>query len=236
MRLWIGASLLLVVGCGDGDEGEPLPPGTRTLPETQIPAPQPEGEEESADAEPDAANTPDTPDEDGDGYGPDEDCDDRDNRVSPAADDLCDGVDNDCNGLIDDAEDCPCDVRQRGDHAYLFCNRMASSWMSARSHCTQYGYDLLAVEDEEEMDWVIDQAEDFHTPFVWTGLNDRSEEDQWAWSNGESADYSPWNEGEPNNWSDNEDCGIVYVTTAKQGRFNDRRCSDTTPQHICETP
>ncbi len=41
-------------------------------------------------------------DEDGDGYGEDEDCDDGDAAVHPGADELCDGLDNDCNGEVDD--------------------------------------------------------------------------------------------------------------------------------------
>ena len=40
---------------------------------------------------------------DQDGYGLDQDCDDGDALVNPAASELCDGVDNDCSGEIDDA-------------------------------------------------------------------------------------------------------------------------------------
>jgi len=42
------------------------------------------------------------PDEDGDGYGPCQgDCDDMDPAVSPAATEVADGVDNNCDGIID---------------------------------------------------------------------------------------------------------------------------------------
>ncbi|MCK9462539.1 MAG: matrixin family metalloprotease [Proteobacteria bacterium] len=53
-------------------------------------------------------------DADGDGYGsgdgcPGNDCDDGDETVHPGADELCDGIDNDCNWLVD--EGCPeCDT------------------------------------------------------------------------------------------------------------------------------
>ncbi len=44
-------------------------------------------------------------DEDGDGFGPAEgDCDDTDRHVSPAEVDVCDGVDNDCDGQVDEGE------------------------------------------------------------------------------------------------------------------------------------
>ena len=41
-------------------------------------------------------------DGDGDGYSAKTDCDDTAQNVHPGADEICDGVDNDCNGLIDD--------------------------------------------------------------------------------------------------------------------------------------
>jgi hypothetical protein len=41
-------------------------------------------------------------DRDGDGYSSDEDCDDDDPAINPGAEDICDGVDNDCNGEVDE--------------------------------------------------------------------------------------------------------------------------------------
>lgn len=43
------------------------------------------------------------PDRDQDGYHSDEDCNDNNPAVHPGAVELCDGLDNDCNGIIDDA-------------------------------------------------------------------------------------------------------------------------------------
>ena len=60
--------------------------------------------------------TPDCIDDDLDGYTEDEgDCDDLDDRVYPDAVEVCDdGVDNDCNGLVDSAE-ADCVILEEGD-------------------------------------------------------------------------------------------------------------------------
>ena len=43
-----------------------------------------------------------TLDQDGDGFFRGEDCDDANSTIHPAAEEICDGVDNNCNGIIDE--------------------------------------------------------------------------------------------------------------------------------------
>jgi len=51
-------------------------------------------------------------DRDADGYPSNEDCDDNNPAVHPGAPELCDKLDNDCNGVIDDANP-PCKGKKR---------------------------------------------------------------------------------------------------------------------------
>jgi hypothetical protein len=44
------------------------------------------------------------PDRDGDGVSGDADCDDRDPRIAPGLEEDCDRLDNDCDGLVDEAD------------------------------------------------------------------------------------------------------------------------------------
>lgn len=63
----------------------------------------------------------DPEDDDGDGYGESSgDCDDENAAVFPGAEETCDGVDNDCDGAIDEGTDCVDDdgdgfTEQEGD-------------------------------------------------------------------------------------------------------------------------
>ena len=71
------AALSLLTACGD---------------ETVVKVEESPLEEEMADV-------------DGDSYSELEDCDDENDAVNPGAVEICDGVDNDCDNLIDDEDE-----------------------------------------------------------------------------------------------------------------------------------
>ena len=50
----------------------------------------------------DSDSLTEAPDADNDGYNADEDCDDANSTVNPSAEEICDGVDNNCDGAVDE--------------------------------------------------------------------------------------------------------------------------------------
>ena len=79
-------------------------------------------------------------DADGDGFSAEEDCDDSDSGVHPDARELCDGLDNDCDGLIDDEDN----------------NVYGTDVWYLDADADGYGQDILAVEACEAPDSYVD--------------------------------------------------------------------------------
>ncbi len=160
------------------------------------------------------------------------DCDDSDPGVSPAGIDACDGIDNDCSGLIDDGGLCPCDVFYDSGRTYLFCTAL-QTWSDARSQCQQYGYDLATINDAAEDDALRAEALSYGNTAAWhwwVGYTDALVESSFGWAGGNGNSYNNWNSNEPNNLYNNEDC-VVFAFEG--GRWNDWTCSNTTTS-VCE--
>ncbi|MEC8380337.1 MAG: MopE-related protein [Myxococcota bacterium] len=196
-------------------------------------------------------------DGDGDGYGGgvtantcsppsdftamDGDCDDSDFLTNPGATDTCDGYDNDCDGVVDSALDCPCNYETYDGHAYLFCES-AQNWYNALNGCEAWGYSLAAVNSPAEQTWLQNRTYSFSTwAWWWIGFHDLNAPNWlepasgWEWTSGEPVSDVFWAGGQPDNYY-NEDCAHFYPN----GTWNDLECtrsyySNTPIYFICES-
>jgi hypothetical protein len=190
------------------------------------------------------------PDDDEDGYGDsagsaltacdepsgyvddDTDCDDADTDVNPAATEVCNGYDDDCDAVADSSSVCPCDVEYdvSTEEPYLFCTS-ADSWLNGRATCRTYGYDLVTINSASEDSWLNSTADSYSTQKWWTGFNDRASEGTWVWSSGQSVSYTNWEPGEPNDAGFREDCG--QLNRFSGDTWNDEPCGSSF-RYICE--
>jgi hypothetical protein len=89
-------------------------------------------------------------DDDGDGWAACVDCDDRDRQIHPAATELCDGVDNDCDGSVDEDDaadastwyaDADRDSYGDGGSPALACTQ-PSGFVSTHTDCDDHDDDI----------------------------------------------------------------------------------------------
>lgn len=159
------------------------------------------------------------PDLDGDGYGPCfQDCDESDPSIHEGALELCDGIDNDCSGFIDDSPDCECPSVVSGGRTFYLCyNRIP--WLDARSYCEEQGHVLARFDDAEQTAEVWAAAEAI-APGRWAiGLDDRAQEEDYRWQDGSAPDFTLWGPGQPAHQLDWFDC--VFLNG---GAWNECNC------------
>jgi WD40 repeat protein/formylglycine-generating enzyme required for sulfatase activity len=165
------------------------------------------------------------PDADNDGTLNDWDCAPLRATDYPGATETCDGVDDDCDGQIDEIG-CACEVRNRNGHAYMFCSTTVS-WKSARNACLALSkYRLATIEDATENAWIYDTGIGIGGSDWWIGYTDDGHEGAWTWDDGSTASYAPWAAGEPNN-----SAGSYYYGCWYDGYWNCGACSGTVTEN-----
>jgi len=172
------------------------------------------------------------------------DCDDSKPAVNPNAAEVCDGIDNDCDGGIDEypagelGECNGCSVVIGPNSTYYICQTPALDWDSARARCKTLLGDLVSINSGAELDYIKDQLPKVQQGW-WVGLGDGASEGQLVWVDNSSLDLKvvPWADGEPNNSAtdDTEPANCVVMTSGFLNFWYTDACAFQYGM-ICEAP
>jgi len=152
---------------------------------------------------------------------------------------ICNGLDDDCDGEIDQGDVCPCTHDTFGDHSYLFC-ATGAGWQAASKACPG-GYELVRIDSLEEHVFVVGVATGVAPGTWWFGGSGGSD-GMWRWLVGDDLiprtgqpGFSNWAGGEPNSTTEclemrTDQSGAAGVA----GEWNDAGCGGSKP-YICES-
>jgi hypothetical protein len=158
-------------------------------------------------------------DKDGDGFGC-LDCNDNVAAIKPGAPEACDGVDNDCDRLADDAP-CACTSVETGGAKFAMCN-LPMPYAEALELCKARGETLARFDDEAQARAVAETARSMRKDKWWIGLDDRTDEGKFRWLAPGGSEVGLWDRGEPDNAGCNQDCAVI--DDDEDGRWTDTHC------------
>ncbi|XP_058864090.1 hepatic lectin-like [Acipenser ruthenus] len=109
--------------------------------------------------------------------------------------------------------------------AFYYFSKEKKGWKEARTFCQSQNSDLAVINSDEELKYLLDKGP---AKELWLGLSDSDNEGTWKWLDGRVVEKRLWHKGEPNNYENNEDCGLL-----SNGLLNDLMC-EAKVHWICE--
>ncbi len=100
---------------------------------------------------------------------------------------------------------------------YYLTTAAYGTWPEAEAEAVAIGGHLVAINSQQENDFIRDNFASYAGARIWIGLSDQDEEGRFVWSNGDPVIFENFAPGEPNDTSANED----YVEMRSDGTWND---------------
>jgi hypothetical protein len=207
---------------------------------------------------PDASITPPLPDASNPAPPPD-----SGPRVCVPSTELCDGRDNDCDGVIDNPPACAsgCVGVLFDGRSGMFCGSAGATFADAAARCSTQGMLPVVIDSAQKSTAVLQAVEPIYAGLstisetqhaIWIDAHDGDVEGTWHWgTNGpvfwigdatgsaQNGAYVDWAAGKPNNSGsgDGEDCAVMHVGSGAEviGTWNDDTC-DGLHTFFCEAP
>ena len=155
-----------------------------------------------------------------------DDCDDTDPTVNPSAAEACNAHDDNCDGVADEGDICPCPVDQHDAKPFQLCVGAATR-AEAAAACETDGYALVSLDSPEVNVWLGDRV----AAAAWVALSDGLTEDSWRWDDGAPHTWESWAEGQPDG-GQSENCARLLPG----GGWEDAPCEQVAAAWVCEGP
>ena len=157
------------------------------------------------------------------------DCDDGIDTIYPSASEVCNGLDDDCDGVVDEGVSCGCTHDTWSEQSYQFCMGVLNH-ADADAQCDSMGYGMAHVDDSAENTYLYNKVVSLWNNWWWLGANDIASEGTWVWNDGTPWNYTNWYPGQPNNYGNYQHC---LTLNGFGSQWNDEWCNYDLP-YVCK--